>query len=1310
MATLFDQARSTLSGQSRLDTRALQAAGLSPDELNLLRTGQTVQQLSQRAAQLGVADVQGVGSRGFLEGALDYLTRPQSAVLGFATGALGLTQEDEEQNPFLRALYGLSGRERYRGSDIIGEAAEDAKIPERALRATASLGIDIATDPLTYLTFGGGGFLRGVGRAVATEADVAQAARAVLPDVPKLAPSTATQLGTSTQAATEAAQQKIGAILGQPGTPITQAAPVSTISRPSITATEALTQAPTTVPSVSPVADDFVTRLGTRAGEAQALFGPRGVREAISREITESGLYGADEAERLSREIFSQLRGEIRGGAGLRIPFVSSRFADLTPGGGILNDKIGLTRFAEQARKIYNEYRAGPMYAAFKRMMDGEFGEQYAAFIKNEVRGEGGMTYEVFRSLQKAGAKRTAFIAEKQEVLASVLRHMEDKVAKSSNPAEVEEWARIYAQTPTDLPPLPAGASEAQATGYYVTQTLRAVTKGLREEQVAAAARAGMPLTPDAEDTFYIGRPITAAYREFLAGKGRYAGRYTPAARRKISRDTDEFGKFKNTTPEELNERAVREWGVPEDINVFETDPIKVFAHQAAGYTEEIAALNIIADLLAALPLEQAAMGTRRLIREERFVKRATAAEMEVARLTVRLKEAMLAAKASGDIKQMTRIDKAINALADNEVSINSLMNNIVGSNPEEVKRVGNLVDILKRSFAEAEEAGVRVPAKTKNLLKNRAALISTESFVENVDELAARGLERIVATGKARVPAAFTDTYAPSAIKAAVEKIYRVESGFEEQTIRNAVNNAYLPYFTAFKTFATIGRPGGFQARNQVGAMWNNWLADVQGIDYGAGEKILTSLNTSKSTARRAVQNILDGKPSGLSGDEDKVAQLAAQAARRAGSASAEYEAMQLADYLFVVEMNKVKVGKYTLTQVNEAFNAQQLTRSSRRLEYLRDEAQKSGAELIDAIRDPDYMNLFRGVPKEELNKIQQIMNSAVNVKPLRLSADLTDLQERYVRLAPFIAGVRRFGLEDGGEAAGYLAKATQFDYQDLSRFERQVLKNIFPFYVWSRRNVPLQFNTLFQQPGKFNTLGYTSDEFDNYFGADGDDENMAEVIPEWMRERMGFTSRFQFKGQPILVGIESPAIDLNRFIAFGGLGAQFGRGGKELISASNPLTKSFVETVTGYDLFTGGKIPDGTPSPFGELPMIGTFIGPDGTRQINAKAWGAAQDLVPTLGLISRLSGLGANADRQLTNVMSAVAGLPVATGTTRQQVAELRAREDRLRKQIQKVAIKLGAEEKWLKEQLDAGATADGIRDALAQGYGRRPAPEK
>jgi hypothetical protein len=1295
-----------------IDWRALQASGLTDEEVRLLRQAQTVERLSDRAAGLGIADVQGTGSRGFLAGALDYLTRPQSAVLGFATGALGLTQEGEETNPFLRALQGLSGAERFRGSDIVGPAGEDAGILERGLRAGAGLGIDIATDPLTYLTLGGGGVLRGAGKAVATEAEVAKAARAVLPVIPKVVPETQTALGTATQAAAEAAQQRSGAILGQPDTLLGPSIP--TITRPTISAPEALAQAPGTVPAIGAVDDRFIERLATRAGEAQALRGSRGVRRSITEELSGSGAFAQDEAERLSREIFSQLRGEVRGGAGLRIPFVSTRFADLTPGGGILSDKVGMTRFAEQAREIYNTYRSGPMYAAFNRLMNGRFGEEYAAFIKNSVRDEGGMTYEAFRSLQKAGAAKTSLVAEKQQVLSSVLRHMEDKIAKSADPEEASRYASEYSQIRGRLPDLRAGASEAEATGYYVVETLREISDKLWDERRASALRAGLDMPEKPEDFFYIARVLTKEYRDWAKKKGRaYTTQYDPATGRRLPRDTDEFGKAMDASPQELNVRARLPkdqggFGVPENINMYETDPVRVFAHQAASYTEDIADFNLLADLRASLSgmLVEPKLGTRALVKENVLGKRVVAAREELGRIVNRLVDASAVARANGDIKQMTRINEAITRLAADDTTIREVMVNIVGTDPREVDRVKTLVSVLKRAFVDAEKFGVKVSDKTKDRLLKKTNLITVRGVTLNADELGERGLERITSAGKVRVPEALTDAYAPPAIKAAIEKMYSVESGFQNASLRSAVDNAYMPYFTAFKTFATIGRPGGFQARNMVGAVWNNWLADVGAEDYKLAGIVLSGLSNSQARARRAVQNVLDGKASGLTGDEDLVAKLAA-AARRRGSGSIEYEADQLADYLFRKEMAKIKVGDTTLDKINDAFVSQQLTRSSRRLEYMRDTAQRGdGVELVEAIRNPDYFNLFRGVSKEELNKIQQGMNAAINFKPLRMSADLTELQERYVRLAPFITGVRRYGLSDNGEAAGYLAKATQFDYQDLSQFERDIMKNIFPFYVWTRRNVPLQFSAIFFQPGKFNTLGYTRDELDTYFGAEGDDEGIVEVIPEWMRERMGFATRFQFRGQPILAGIESPAIDLNRFLAFGGVGAQFGRGGKELISASNPLTKAFVETITGYDLFTGGKIPEGTPSPFGELWFPGTFIGEDGKRQINAKAWGAAQDLVPTLGLISRVSGRGANADRQLTNILSAGAGLPVATGTVAQNVAELRAREDRLRKQINKVAISLGADKDWLNDQLDAGATADEIRALLAQGYGRRP----
>ena len=50
----------------------------------------------------------------------------------------------------------------------------------------------------------------------------------------------------------------------------------------------------------------------------------------------------------------------------------------------------------------------------------------------------------------------------------------------------------------------------------------------------------------------------------------------------------------------------------------------------------------------------------------------------------------------------------------------------------------------------------------------------------------------------------------------------------------------------------------------------------------------------------------------------------------------------------------------------------------------------------------------------------------------------------------------------------ANLSAKAALFDYQNLTDFEKNVLRNVAPFYSWSRFNIPLQLKNIIQQPGK--------------------------------------------------------------------------------------------------------------------------------------------------------------------------------------------------------------------------------------------------
>jgi hypothetical protein len=66
-------------------------------------------------------------------------------------------------------------------------------------------------------------------------------------------------------------------------------------------------------------------------------------------------------------------------------------------------------------------------------------------------------------------------------------------------------------------------------------------------------------------------------------------------------------------------------------------------------------------------------------------------------------------------------------------------------------------------------------------------------------------------------------------------------------------------------------------------------------------------------------------------------------------------------------------------------------------------------------------------------------------------------------------MATFHRWYEEGGGEASNAAAKsivnAVHFDYTDLTSIEEKI-KVVMPFYVWSRRNIPLQLRTLTQNP----------------------------------------------------------------------------------------------------------------------------------------------------------------------------------------------------------------------------------------------------
>jgi len=82
------------------------------------------------------------------------------------------------------------------------------------------------------------------------------------------------------------------------------------------------------------------------------------------------------------------------------------------------------------------------------------------------------------------------------------------------------------------------------------------------------------------------------------------------------------------------------------------------------------------------------------------------------------------------------------------------------------------------------------------------------------------------------------------------------------------------------------------------------------------------------------------------------------------------------------------------------------------------------------------------------------------------RLNKSFGTALENNARLAHFIEKLKTGSSIDDAVMS---VKKFLFDYQDLTKFEKTVMKRVFPFYTWTRKNIPLQLENLITQPGKY-------------------------------------------------------------------------------------------------------------------------------------------------------------------------------------------------------------------------------------------------
>jgi hypothetical protein len=150
-------------------------------------------------------------------------------------------------------------------------------------------------------------------------------------------------------------------------------------------------------------------------------------------------------------------------------------------------------------------------------------------------------------------------------------------------------------------------------------------------------------------------------------------------------------------------------------------------------------------------------------------------------------------------------------------------------------------------------------------------------------------------------------------------------------------------------------------------------------------------------------------------------------------------------------------------------------------------------------------------------------------------------------------------------------------FNYRDITVFDSQIMKTLVPFWVWSKKNVPLQWTNLFRQPRKFGLFV----KFKDYMRNISEDPRTGEIPgyewePEYIKELFGVPTPFMTPSGTRMV--------YNPNFAFQDIGKITS---KDWLSGLTPPVKAPLELfLMKEEIFTGAPIRPAGSSGLKEAP----------------------------------------------------------------------------------------------------------------------------
>jgi hypothetical protein len=192
-----------------------------------------------------------------------------------------------------------------------------------------------------------------------------------------------------------------------------------------------------------------------------------------------------------------------------------------------------------------------------------------------------------------------------------------------------------------------------------------------------------------------------------------------------------------------------------------------------------------------------------------------------------------------------------------------------------------------------------------------------------------------------------------------------------------------------------------------------------------------------------------------------------------------------------------------------------------------------------------------------------------------------ISEGRDHYIRLAHYIDALKKSNkpFEQAVEDAAAVVRKWHPDGMDLTKFERNVMRRMFPFYSWTRKAFPLVVESLVATPGKVMAYPKAQYMLQNMLGIEtgpmSDPFPYDQLFPDWIREKgIGpitagdiplIGGMFGAPDDYTVVNPGNPTMDLI---------AQLNNPGKMPMSMLNPAARIPIELATGREAQTGAPI----------------------------------------------------------------------------------------------------------------------------------------